>query len=183
MDTRQRLARNLRDARIERGLTQADVARALGMHRPTVSEIEAGRRAVSSEELLELSRLFSLPVSRLLPSSPDTEPEAGSGAIDDLILEMGRVIAEGFAPERIILFGSYARGTPGPDSDVDLLVVMDVEGSRRWTAARIGAALSGFELPKDIIVTTPRAFAERRGVPGTIERSAAREGRVLHASR
>lgn len=181
MDTKQRLARRLRDVRIDRGLTQAEIGRALGLHRPAISEIEAGRRSVTSEELFELSRLLSVPVSDLLPS-PREDGEESPAGIGDTIVEMGRVIVELFRPERVILFGSHARGTAGPDSDVDLLVVMEVEGSKRRTGAKIGAALHRFTVPKDVIVTTPEAFAARRSVPGTIERSAALEGRVLYAS-
>jgi uncharacterized protein len=47
------------------------------------------------------------------------------------ISEMVRRIVEGFHPDKIILFGSYARGAAGPDSDADLLVVMPVKGSKR----------------------------------------------------
>lgn len=180
VDAKQRLARRLRAARLERGLTQAEVARALGLHRPAISEVEAGRRSVTSGELHELSRLFSVPVEELLAGEDVDEASAG---MDEVIREMGRVIVELFRPERIILFGSHARGTAGPDSDVDLLVIMEVEGSRRRLGARIGAALHGFQLPKDIIVTTPEAFEARRTVPGTIERWAAVHGRVLHVHR
>ena len=179
MDTKRRLARRLRAARLRRGLTQAEVGRALGLHRPTISEIEAGRRSVTSEELYELSRLLSVPLSDLLTPA---DGESGAARIDGMIEEMARVIVERFRPERILLFGSHARGSAGPDSDVDLLVVLESEEPRRRMAARIGAALHGFAVPKDIIVTTPQVFEARRSVPGTIERSAALEGRVLHAA-
>lgn len=180
MDTKLELARLLRTARIERGLTQADVGRALGLHRPAVSEIEAGRRSVTSDELYELSRLFSIPVAELLPSTAD--PKESSAVIDQRILQMARLLVNRFHPQQIILFGSHARGTAGPDSDVDLLVVLEIEGPSRQMAARIGAALHEFAMPKDIVVTTPEAFLARREVPGTIERSATLEGRVLHAA-
>jgi len=52
------------------------------------------------------------------------------------IERMVRRIVRQFRPERVILFGSHARGEAGPDSDVDLLVVMRVEGSRREKDAR-----------------------------------------------
>ncbi len=97
------------------------------------------------------------------------------------IQQMIRRIVSRFRPERIILFGSHARGDAGPDSDVDLLVVMPVEGSRREKAVEIGVALQDIRLPKDIIVTTPEAFEARSEIPGTIERLSAREGRVLYA--
>jgi uncharacterized protein len=186
MDTKEHLARRLRMLRLESGLTQSEVAYALGLHRPTISEIEAGRRSVASEELYELSRLFSVSVSDLLlPPHADREQadrEGSPARVEETIRQMGRVIVDLFHPQKLILFGSHARGTAGPDSDVDLLVVMEVEDSRRRTGAKIGAALHEFSIPKDIVVTTPNAYRVRREIPGTIERSATLEGRVLHAS-
>jgi predicted nucleotidyltransferase len=90
-------------------------------------------------------------------------------------------IKERFNPERIILFGSYAHGIAGPDSDIDLLVVMPVSGSKRRTAVEIGVALHDIPLPKDIIVSTPEDFAWRKEITGTIEYPAAQEGKVLYA--
>ena len=57
---RQDVARRLRLARDMAGLTQAQVANVLGWHRPTVSEIEAGRRRVSAEEVLLLANLYGV---------------------------------------------------------------------------------------------------------------------------
>src|SRR3990167_8656303 len=99
------------------------------------------------------------------------------------IKRMVKRIVERFNPDQIILFGSHARGTAGPDSDVDLLVVMPVSGSRREKAIEIGVALHGIRIPKDIVVTTPEEFAWRKQVPGTIERPAAKEGVLLYARR
>ncbi len=90
-------------------------------------------------------------------------------------------IVQKFQPERVILFGSHARGDGGPDSDVDLLVVMPVEGSKREKRIEIRGALHDIHVPTDIIVTTPEAFAWRKEVVGTIERPADREGEVLYA--
>ncbi len=183
MDTKQEIARAIRAARVERGFTQADLARALGLHRPAISEIEAGRRSVTSEEIVDLARVLAIPVADLLPSSLAPETVAGAPVrVEDTIRQMVRVIVEQFAPQRVILFGSHGRGTAGPDSDVDLLVVIDVQDSRRRTGARIGAAVHEFEVAKDIIVTTPEAFSRRRHIPGTIEQAATAEGTVLHGT-
>ena len=97
------------------------------------------------------------------------------------IRQMVRRIVSRFHPEKIILFGSHARGDAGPDSDVDLLVVMPFFGSKREKQVEIRLALSGIRIPKDIVVTTPEEFQWRKEVPGTIERPAAREGKVLYA--
>jgi len=85
-----------------------------------------------------------------------------------------------FHPDRIILFGSHARGEAGPESDIDLLVVMPVKGSKRQRQLEVRMALPNTRLPVDVIVTRPEEFAWRKDVVGTIEWPAAREGRVLH---
>ncbi len=93
---------------------------------------------------------------------------------------MVRRIVERFHPDLVILFGSHARGAAGPDSDVDLLVVMPVTGSKRAKQLEVRLAVHEFKLPKDIIVTTPEDFEWRKEIPGTVERPAAREGRVIY---
>ena len=90
-------------------------------------------------------------------------------------------IVKKFAPERIILFGSQARGDAGPDSDIDLLIVMPVEGSAYEKSLEISLALPHGPIPVDVIVTTPEAYAWRKEVVGTIEWPAAREGKVVYA--
>ncbi|MDD5092637.1 MAG: nucleotidyltransferase domain-containing protein [Candidatus Wallbacteria bacterium] len=99
-----------------------------------------------------------------------------------LIREMTDRIVSLFKPHKIILFGSYAYGNPGPDSDVDLLIVMPVNGSRRKIAVEIGVALHDLRISKDIIVTTPEDFEWRKEVTGTIEYPAAHEGKILYAA-
>ena len=98
------------------------------------------------------------------------------------IREMVDRIVREFRPERVILFGSYARGQGGPDSDVDLLVVMRFDGSKREKQLEIRRSLHDIRGPKDVIVTTPEEFEWRKEVPGTIERPAALEGELLYAS-
>jgi predicted nucleotidyltransferase len=99
------------------------------------------------------------------------------------IKRMAWRIVEQFHPQQVILFGSYARGDAGPDSDVDLLVVMPVEGSKREKRIALRGALNDFRVPKDILVSTPEEYSRRKDVVGTIEWPASREGRVLYARR
>lgn len=107
-------------------------------------------------------------------------PRRAGRTAEQAIREMVRRIVRQFQPERIILFGSHARGEAGPDSDVDLLVVMPVKVSKHRQQVQIRVALHDVGIPKDIIVTTPEDFAWRKDVVGTIEYPAAREGKVLY---
>ena len=96
------------------------------------------------------------------------------------IQEMADRVVTRFNPEKIILFGSHARGEAGVDSDVDLLVVMPVEGSKREKQVEIRTSLSDMPIPKDVIVTKPEEFEWRKEVVGTIERSSSHEGIILY---
>lgn len=110
-----------------------------------------------------------------------SKPKEMASSRDDQIREITDRIVRQFDPDKIILFGSHARGDAGPDSDVDLLIVMPLSGSRREKAIEIGVALHDIQLPKDVIVTTPEEFEWRKDTLGTIEQPAWREGRVLYA--
>jgi predicted nucleotidyltransferase len=102
--------------------------------------------------------------------------------LPDAIHEMTRRLVREFSPEKIILFGSYARGTAGPDSDADLLVVIRQEGSQRRKAVEMERALAGVGLPKDLVLATPEDLERCQGLPGTLIRAALQEGIVLHES-
>lgn len=63
--TREIIAGRIREARHLAGLSQADVAKLLNVARPAITEIEAGNRKVSAEELVEFARIFDVSVSWL----------------------------------------------------------------------------------------------------------------------
>lgn len=65
-DKRQIIASRIRDARRLAGLSQGQVAKMLGLQRPSVTEIEAGNRAVAAEELAKLAEIFEVSVAWLL---------------------------------------------------------------------------------------------------------------------
>jgi len=95
--------------------------------------------------------------------------------------EMAIKIAERFRPERIILFGSYARGEATENSDVDLLVVLDAPGPRGKRSAPILRMLTQeYEAPVDIIVRTQRGLSEWENVPGSLAHKALTEGITLY---
>lgn len=89
-------------------------------------------------------------------------------------------IASRFHPDKIILFGSRARGQAGPDSDADLLIIMPVNGSKRQQAVQIDLALEGIPIPIDLVVVTPEEVQKYRDVTGTIIREALQEGKILY---
>jgi hypothetical protein len=93
---------------------------------------------------------------------------------------MVRRITERFSPEKIILFGSHARGEARGDSDVDLLVLFTEVEDPRERAVELYAALIGCPLPKDIIVSTTARFRRYRNVVNTVYWPAAREGKVIY---
>ncbi len=69
-------------------------------------------------------------------------------------------IAEAYHPEKIVLFGSHAYGTPTPESDVDLLIVMDYEGRPSEQSLKISRELD-LVTPMDLLVRTPAEVAWR----------------------
>ena len=76
------------------------------------------------------------------------------------IRALAKQIADKFAPEKIILFGSYAYGKPKPESDVDLLVVMKTSLRNRAQSVQIARALD-YHFGLDLIVRRPEELKER----------------------
>ena len=94
--------------------------------------------------------------------------------------EMVRRITERFSPDKIILFGSRARGDAGPDSDIDLLVLFSEVEDPRKRAVELYVSLGDFPGPKDIVVSTTCRFERYRNVENTVYWPASREGKVLY---
>lgn len=81
---------------------------------------------------------------------------------------------------QVVLFGSRARGEARPDSDVDLLVVLDHVGDRRKAAVAIGRLFRDLPVAKDIVVTTPAEIEARGRRAGTGLGPALAEGKILY---
>jgi len=97
--------------------------------------------------------------------------------LDTIVQRIVKVVK----PEKIILFGSVARGQMGPDSDLDILVVAACD-HRRNTARKIRRELFGNGVSIDIIVTKPQDIERYRDSLGLIYRPALRDGKVLYAA-
>lgn len=84
--------------------------------------------------------------------------------------------------ERIVLFGSRAAGTHAPDSDYDLLIVVDTELPPVERGARARLALRGIRAAFDILVVTPEELRRLAGFQSGVIAKAVRFGEILHAA-
>lgn len=90
-------------------------------------------------------------------------------------------IAREFNPQKIILFGSYARGKPRPESDVDLLVVMNTKLRENAQAVQICQKIN-YRFGLDLIVYTPRNLAKRVKLGDSFLMDILKEGKVVYES-
>ena len=115
-----------------------------------------------------------------LPVSTSLAPESPAAAALPAVV---RAIAEALNPQAIIVFGSVARGTAGPNSDLDLLIIDDFAAAGRTKSASIGLlykAIWGVDVSIDPLVISPAEFERWRGSPHNVIGTCAREGRVVH---
>src|SRR3990172_8501477 len=94
-------------------------------------------------------------------------------AIDQVVQKIGKNLK----PQKIILFGSYARGNPRPESDVDLLVVMDAPKQSLDIRRHLGVMFG-----LDLVVYTPKRLKERVDMGDWFLRDVLKEGKVLYES-
>ncbi len=97
------------------------------------------------------------------------------------IQEVVNSIAEQFRPDKIILFGSYAYGTPNEDSDVDLLVVLEQPEHNLKKAIEIRRAVR-IRFPCDLLVYDPQYLRQRYGMIDWFIRDIVDKGQVLYES-
>jgi len=99
---------------------------------------------------------------------------------DALLLEMVSKIVKHFHPDKVILFGSRAWGAPTKESDLDLLVVMDIDGSPVRKAAEISRISRPRFLPMDIIVRTSDEIERRIRIGDPFIKRIMNKGKVLY---
>ena len=99
---------------------------------------------------------------------------------DELIQEIKNRIISGVHPEKIILFGSYAYGTPTKDSDLDLLVIMPSDEPMHSRVTRIRKLVRDIPIPKDIIVYTPQEVEKWKDASVAFITSIIRKGKVIY---
>ena len=102
---------------------------------------------------------------------------------DQRLAEAVRRLRDAYAPERIYLFGSKARGDDSPDSDYDLLIVVPDSAAPETRASKLGyQALRGTGIAADVVVCTHGYFEARVRLQASLPGIVLREGRVLHAA-
>ena len=99
----------------------------------------------------------------------------------DVLQEIVRRIVEKAQPERIILFGSEAKGEGGPGSDIDLLIVKS-NVHRRRLAMDLYEALADIGQAVDLVVVTPEDIERYGHSPALVLEPALREGKVIYAA-
>ena len=99
---------------------------------------------------------------------------------DPILREIVRRIRKEVRPQKIILFGSRARGNPHRHSDYDILVVKRTKLSHYRRTIPIYSALSGLLVPVDVVMYTPFEIHDWSQVPQALITTAMREGKVLY---
>lgn len=102
---------------------------------------------------------------------------------DNVLRDITSRLVNAIDPDRIILFGSRARGDARADSDVDLLLIKDSAEPPHRRVIPAYRALAGLAVPKDIIWRTPKEVEDWSGVRNYVTTRAIREGRVLYEKR
>jgi predicted nucleotidyltransferase len=99
---------------------------------------------------------------------------------DDVLSEIRERLVNRFHPDKIILFGSQARGTADRRSDIDLLVICPFKGKRRELMVQMTRALIELDYAFDVVILRPEEMERDRDIPGTIGRYAYKEGKIVY---
>jgi uncharacterized protein len=108
----------------------------------------------------------------------------GFGAVTVEMLEnIVQRIVSGVQPEKIVLFGSYAAGNPNPDSDLDILVIMETSSRPAERVLSVTRLLRPRPFPMDILVRTPQEIVDLLEAGDGFIREVMQQGKVLYEQR
>ncbi len=96
------------------------------------------------------------------------------------INEVVKKIVENYRPQKIILFGSYASGTPGKDSDVDLLIIKKSDLPRFKRPREIHRLFNPYPFAMDILVYSPEEVKKWEEHPNSFINTVLKNGKVLY---
>jgi len=99
---------------------------------------------------------------------------------EDAVKQVVARIRDGYAPEKIILFGSAARGNPQPDSDLDLLIIKRSEQHEPERIREVSRLLQPRPMALHILVKTPEEIRERLAMNDSFIKEILDEGKVLY---
>jgi uncharacterized protein len=110
-------------------------------------------------------------------------PEKDLLARDPVLAEIVRRLVKTYQPERLYLFGSMARGDAGPDSDYDILVLVEHPTEPLYRLSQRGfRVLRGINAAVDVVVWDRGTFDARLHLPASFPATVVREGRLLHVA-
>jgi HEPN domain-containing protein/predicted nucleotidyltransferase len=152
-----------------------------------VDEAEHGRAVAAArsvvrwaeEELERPGRLREQPASRY-PSPPAPSPGRDAAPDPALLEQVVQRIVAAADPDRIILFGSGARGCMGPHSDLDLLVVKGGDWDRHEVDVAIRQSLRGLGITIDLVLATPGELERYGRSNGLVYQPALEEGQAVY---
>lgn len=98
----------------------------------------------------------------------------------EIVKRLTELLIKAAKPNRIIMFGSQARGEAGEDSDFDVMVVEDAVSDRVGEMVRLNRLLRSLDIPVDLLVVSAEKFNYWCDTPGNVYFEAASEGEVLY---
>jgi predicted nucleotidyltransferase len=119
---------------------------------------------------------------RSAPAAPIT-PTGFPNPVAEALPRAVQRIVEALQPEKVVLFGSYAYGRPTPDSDVDLLIIMETSAPDKERYLSVCRLLRPRPFPVDILVRTPREVARALEKGDFFIREIMSQGKVLYERR
>jgi predicted nucleotidyltransferase len=114
---------------------------------------------------------------------PPITPTGCERPVSETLPQAVQRIAQALRPDKIILFGSYANGTPTQDSDIDLLVVMDTFASSKDRHLSVCRLLRPRPFPVDILVKTPQEIQHALEQGDFFIQEIVTQGEVLYEQR
>ena len=99
------------------------------------------------------------------------------------IERVGSDIGKAARAEKVVLFGSYAKGNPSPDSDVDFLVVAEGDQPRHKRSRELYRCVQPYRFPMDILVYTPQEMDRALRTPSSFVSCVMREGKIIYVRR
>lgn len=124
---------------------------------------------------MAVARRLEAQVRAALPHLSARHVSALAGAVERLV--------EAFHPDRLYVFGSHARGTPRPGSDLDVLVIVSAADEPAYRlAAQAYAVLAPLPLPLELLFMTRAEFDARAPAAASLPATVLREGRLLYAA-